>query len=714
MSISLADELRSRSDDEIAALFTSRPDVTSPLPSDMAALAARCNSMPSLMRARDNLNKWQFDILTVACSLIEPFSAIEVMSITSKDSKKVLDQLWGRALIYKDGAKYRIPANLRTLIGEWPAGLGPSSSRPFDMSELDAGPKDALAVLQRFVWGPPMGAIDVKRANKTVQWLLEKNFLVAPNDSTLFLPREVAIALRGGKALQSMEQSAPEVTGAKRRAADCESAAIANISTILRWCEELAHNWSDEPPTALKSGGLGVRDLKRTAEHLGVEESCAAFVAELLYIAGLIVIDTDDSILPTHNFDLWLTKSPEERWENLATLWLVTSRVAGLIGRPDTKLSALGPELDRPGITTLKQGALKAINALNGIDPDIESLHKHMEWLSPARANADYLQWSLREAEWLGITGQGAISPFGRALLDGTETGINKALPKPVEHILLQADNSAIAPGPLTLELSNMMGTIADIESRGGATVFRFSESSIRRGLDHGHTGEFIIDFLKKSSKTTVPQPLEYLINDTARRHGKLRVGQANSYIRCEDEAVISQIIIDKRLDDLAIRKIAPQVLVSEVDSAHLVSALREAGYLPALENATGILLSAPTVRRSKSRPKPPRTLVEFSAPNPGIITAAVRAIRAGEKATSHKSRDIPRTSANETLELLHQYIDEGTTLTIGYADTNGGVSNRVIDPISISLGTLVAKDHGTGEVIQFKIPRITGVARAE
>jgi len=714
MSISLADELRSRSDEELAALFTARPDITAPLPSDMAALAARCNSMPSLMRARDNLNKWQFDILTVAASLIEPFSAIEVMSITSKDSKKVLDQLWSRALIYKDGAKYRIPANLRSLIGEWPAGLGPSSPKPFDMDALSQGPKDARSILERFVWGPPMGSIDVKRANKTVQWLLEHNFLIAPNDSTLFLPREVALALRGGKALQSMEQSAPEITGTIRKEKILESAAIANISTILRWCEELAHNWSDEPPTALRSGGLGVRDLKRTAEHLGVDESCAAFVAELLYIAGLVVIDTDDHILPTHNFDLWLTKSPEERWENLATLWLVTSRVAGLIGRPESKLSALGPELDRPGITTLKQSALKALNTHKNLDPDIQSLHNHLEWLFPVRANLDYLKWAVREAEWLGITGQGAISPFGRALLDGTETGVDKALPKPVEHILLQADNSAIAPGPLTLELSNMMGTIADIESRGGATVFRFSENSIRRGLDHGHTGEFIIDFLKKSSKTSVPQPLEYLINDTARKHGKLRIGQATSYIRCEDEAVISQILIDKRLDDLTIRKIAPQVLVSEVDSAHLVAALRDAGYLPALENANGILLSAPTVRRSKGRPKPPRTLVEFSEPNPGIITAAVRAIRAGEKATSHKSRDIPRTSANETLELLHQYIEDGATLTIGYADTNGGVSNRVIDPLSISLGTLLAKDHGTGEVTQFKIPRITGVARAE
>ncbi|MEI9907953.1 MAG: hypothetical protein WDO06_08820 [Actinomycetota bacterium] len=34
------------------------------------------------------------------------------------------------------------------------------------------------------------------------------------------------------------------------------------------------------PPSALRAGGLGVRDLRAAAEHLGVDESCAAFVAE--------------------------------------------------------------------------------------------------------------------------------------------------------------------------------------------------------------------------------------------------------------------------------------------------------------------------------------------------------------------------------------------------------------------------------------------------
>ena len=58
-------------------------------------------------------------------------------------------------------------------------------------------------------------------------------------------------------------------------------------------------------------------------------------------------------------------------------------------------------------------------------------------------------------------------------------------------------------------------------------------------------------------------------------------------------------------------------------------------------------------------------------------------------------------------------FRSKGVSLRIGYADANGGVSLRIIDPLSISLGTLVAKDHATNAVTPFKIARITGVTTA-
>lgn len=714
-TISFTEELRGRSDEQFVALFTLRPDLISPVPTDVMALAARASSMPSLARARESLDKFRLDILSALCSLEEPIALAHITSITAAESATALNSLWELALLYKDGEGFRIPSNVRALVGEYPAGLGVKSPKSVDFALIEKAPKGAKEVLEKLVWGPPKGQIaSVKKAPPAIAWLLENDFLIPFDSQTVLLPREVAMHFRGGKVFRELQPAMPEIVGVARKQKAADLAAIANISTFVRWAEELGHHWSDEPPAALRSGGLGVRDLKRTAEHLGVSEICAAFVAELLYIGGLIVIDTDDQILPTSQFDIWLTKSIEEQWHALVTLWLETSRVSGLIGKGDSKnVAALGPELDRGGVQILKKTILGLLKNYPGIDPSLDSISAALTWLLPTRANRDFNEWILREAEWLGLTGQGALSSFGLALISHEALGIENALPKPVDHILIQADNSAVAPGPLTLELANAIGTIADIESRGGASVYRFSETSIRRGLDHGQTGDQIKDFLKKISKTRMPQPLEYLITDVAKRHGKLRVGSTSSYLRCEDEGLIQEILHDRRLDSLRVRKLSPQVLVSDVDHGELMNSLREAGYLPAAENATGVLISAPTVRRAKSRPRPPRVTTELTSANEILVVAAVRALRAGERASAHKPREVPRTTANETVDLLHQYIEERASLTIGYADTNGGVSNRLIDPLSISLGTLVARDHATGEIAHFRIPRITGVSPA-
>ena len=713
VAITFADELRARADDALASIFKLRPDLVSPVPNDFSALAARATSTPSLVRALDSINMWHYQIIEAACALPEPFKKSEIVSVTSEETAFALDHLWQMGLLYKEGNNYRTPTNLKMLIGDEPAGLGPIAVKKFDFSILKEIPKASEEVLAKLTWGPPRGQIgNIKKPGNAIGWLLDNGVLVALDSNTVALPRDVAIKLRGGKIHKEMVSKAPNLIGKEVVQKQIDLAAIANISTILRWCEELLHNLSDEPPTALRTGGLGVRDLKKIAEHLGIDETCAGFVAELCYLGGLLVIDSDDQILPTSAFDIWLTKSAEERWYSLVVLWLDTSRVSGLIGKnSDKNVAPLGPELDRAGASLIRRSTLKVLNDNPQLTPDVKSLQEIVKWINPQRANNDYVEWTLREAEWLGITGQGALSTFGSNLLnEKEELEIESALPKPVDHILIQADNSAVAPGPLTPELASEMGTIADIESRGGATVYRFSDSSIRRGLDHGKTGDQIKTFLSKISKTPMPQPLEYLITDIAKRHGRLRVGSAHTYIRCEDEGLVQQILHDKKCEHLRLRKIAPQVLVTDFELAEVIGELREFGYLPAAENSGGVLLSQPNLRRSKSRPKPPRIISEFTAPKDAIVTAAVKTIRAGERSKKVEPI-IPGTSSNETLALINQYINEGKSLIISYADNNGGVSNRIIEPISISLGTLTARDETSDEILQFRIPRINGVA---
>ena len=716
--MSLADELRTRSDEELDLLFQLRPDLITPVPSDMTALAARATSAPSLMRALERLNQWQLNVLTACAIFDDPFAITEVVEVTEKRAKDAINDLYQLALIYRDDKKFRMPRNLREVIGQYPASLGPKPARPTDFAKLDKAPKAARDLLEKLLWDNPVGEVADIKANTSVTWLLDNHLLVPLDSKRVALPRDLGLHLRGGKVFAELSPTQPELSGKSITQKESDRAAIAAIATLLRLVEELMNFWSEETPSTIQSGGLGVRDLKKAAEHLDVEEAFAGFIAELSYLAGILTIDSSTRILPTSAFDIWEAKPAEERWRDLVSNWRITSRVIGLVGRADAKsMNALSNELDRSNAALIRSMVLESLQP--DLAPTLESLQKRVIWRYPHRRGISYTKemvaWTAREAEWLGITGGGALSTFGaRFLTNEDDLRIDKELPKPVDYILIQSDNTAIAPGPLTIELARNLSTFADIESRGGATVYRFSESSIRRGLDHGHSGDEIKEFLTKNSKTPLPQPLIYLIADVARKFGQLRIGNASTYIRSDDEATISAMINDKRIEDLRLQKIASTVAISPLESGEVMETLRANGYFPAGENQQGTIIAAPAQRRAQIRPRPPRILSEIPNPTRTAITSIIRALRSGaESEEVRTTREIPRTPATETLALLNQYLGKNVPLLIGYADVNGGVNARIIDPLSISLGTLIARDHMTNGIIPLKIARITGVTLA-
>jgi len=640
---SYADYLRSLDDAALLALFESRSDLTSPVPSDIASLAVRASSIPSLVRAIDSLNKWQLQVLEAAAVLAEPFTEKELLQHTDKSAKFVLSALTDRALIYLGHDGYRIPNNVRDVLGNEIAGLGTPALKKLKLKDLADAPAASKKVLDAMVWGPPRGAVaDVKKPNPGLKWLMDEGFVSPVNQQTVVLHREVALALRGNKVHRELLISQPEITGRKVEAKNLQLAAISNITTFLRWIEEVLNFWGQEPAMALKAGGIGIRDLRNLTEHLGVENECASFIIEIAYISGLVTIDPDDRVLPTHQFDIWLAQRASVKWENLVSAWLITSRMSGLAAAP------MGPELDRSSATSIRKKVLSLLAGVDGVAPSIDSLVAATQWNLPYRRTggipAEQIAWIAREAEWLGITGQGAFSQYGELLLAGEDLDIVDAdLPSTVDHILIQSDNTAIAPGPLEHEVSQELDLIADIESRGAATVFRFSEASLRRGLDHGRTGEEILAFLKKTSKTPVPQPLEYLIGDISKKHGKLRIGNASSFIRCEDTALITQIIKDKKVEALGLRRIAPEVLICTHDAHDAMNILRAAGYLPAAEDSQGLLLSGPRIQRAQTKARPPRIVGEFEQPERHLLEIAIRTIRTGEKSSAKQStlRDI-------------------------------------------------------------------------
>ena len=374
---SFSDYLRSVDDAAFLELFTARPDLVSPVPPDIASLAVRACSAPSLARAIDSLNHWQFQVLEAAAALNEPFTLKSIVAITDKAASLALDHLISIGLIYPSDDGMRLPSQLRDVIGNEPAGLGPASVAKIKVADIEKAPPEAKKVLERLIWGPPRGSVgDIKNPGPGVAWLLEHKFLVPLDQRTVILPREVAIHLRGGKVHKENFIVQPKLAGAKRNEQQINLAAIANISTVLRWVEEILNFWADEPSDALRAGGLGVRDLKILSAHLGVDESCTAFITELAYLASLISFDEQDRIMPSNKFDIWLMQTPADRWQVLASQWLITSRVSGLVGRAESKnVAALGPELDRVNASKVRALTLAILKENQGIAPELASFN---------------------------------------------------------------------------------------------------------------------------------------------------------------------------------------------------------------------------------------------------------------------------------------------------------------------------------------------------
>jgi hypothetical protein len=667
------------------------------------------------------------------------------------------------------------PARLQEIVAD--AGL-PATHDPVSATEalsalfgdrerlgalLDTAPPEARSVLERLVWGPPYGEVrdasaPVRAADASgpVQWLLARGLLLPSGRSTVVLPREAALALRGGRAHRVPEPAPPKVAAVARTPRTVDLTAAGQAFTAVRTVGELLAAWETGGPAVLRAGGLSVRDLKRTASTLDLTERQTAFWLELAYGAGLIAADgeVDEAYAPTPAADGWSQLPAQEQWVTLASAWLVATRTPGLVGSRDPKgraLSALGPDLDRSLTPRVRHAVLDLLAGLPpGSAADRESLLARLRWERPLRAGAealrsDLVEWTIQEAEDLGLTGRGALAAHARPLLAGGPGGgadgpgegrgvaggrsagdpaaaaaaLAPLLPEPLDHVLLQADLTAVAPGPLVGPLAETLGVLADVESKGGATVYRFTPESVRRALDAGRTADELQRFLAAHSRTPVPQPLSYLIDDVARRHGTLRVGAASAYLRCDDEALLTGLLADRRASGLGLRRLAPTVVAAQTDPSTLLERLRAMGLAPAAESPDGnVLISRPDARRTPPR-TPPAPLAEGPpAPEARLLDAAIRAIRAGDRASTAVRRSPvpredgpPRTPAADTLATVQAATLTGESLWIGYVNAEGAASQRVIAPTRVEGGYVTAYDHTADEMRRFALHRITGVS---
>jgi hypothetical protein len=740
---SLADWLRAESDDALTELLRTRRDLSTPPPSDSTVLATRAGTPGSVARACEDLDTLTLAVLE-ACLLAgadqNPVPVEDVAKLTGTDIVAPLARLRARALAWGPDDALRVPPALREALGPFPAGLGASApslagedleTRLKELSDDERGVLTALAA------GPPIGrtrdaglGLTLDRAETPVQRLLARGLLLRRDDQTVELPRELGVAVRGG-VFGPGTLTEPALPVHPHRTSTVDEAAAGEAMEFLRHTEALLRSWSAAPPTVLKSGGLGVRELRKLAKDLEIDDAQAILVAELAVGAGLVA-DSEASTpewVPTTLTDTWLASPTAQRWMTLAQAWLELPRLPGLAGGRDAKdkpVAPLSEELRRPLAPVTRRRVLATLAAL----PDgagvksVDELVAVLAWRAPRRGGRlrdETVRWTMAEASALGLVGLGAVTSATRALLADDRSGaveaVLDALPAPVDHVLLQADLTVVAPGPLEPELAAEMDAVADVESSGHATVYRITEGSVRRALDTGRTADELHALFKAKSATPVPQGLSYLVDDVARRHGRLRGGVAASFLRCDDEALLAEVLAHPVAAEHDLRLIAPTVVTSPDPLHEVLAGLRAAGFAPAAEGPDGRVVDIrPGGRRLPAKARAARR-------NPGeqaVLTEDQAAriianVRAGDSASARRrgsAVSAPRgggADTSATLELLSRATLERREVWIGFVDSRGTASQRVVRPIRVGGGVLEGDNNE-----RYSLHRITSAALVE
>ena len=734
-------------DEQLIRLLRLRPDLTQPPPGTIAALAARAAARQSVKAATDDLDFLHLAVLDALLTMNADTTTVSVAALTDllgdhADGAAVVAavaDLQERALVWGDctgeGA-LRVVAEVASGL-PWYPGQSTAESAPQSGEEIAAAIETldppARELLDKLLEGSPVGrtrdAAPGTPPDRPVQRLLDAGLLRRLDTDTVILPRVVGQVLRG-EAPGPVTLSEPDPTVSSTTARDVDAVAAGAALDLLREVEIILDMLSVKPIPELRSGGLGVREVKRLTKLTGIDERRLGLILEVAAAAGLIAPGMPEphpsdaagpQWAPTVVADRFIESPTAAKWHLIVSSWLDLPGRPSLVGSrgPDGKpYAALSDSLFSTAAPFDRRLLLEMLNDLppgSGVDGD--SASPALIWRRPRwsrRLQPEPVADLLTEAHAVGAVGRGALcTPLRRMLAGESEDAVvaamSKVLPAPIDYFLLQADLTVVVPGPLERALAEQLAAVATVESAGAAMVYRITEASIRTALDTGKTADELHVLFKRHSKTPVPQSLTYMIDDVARRHGQLRVGMATSFVRCEDAALLAHAVAAPATESVELRSLAPTVAVSPAPIGEVLAVLRSAGFAPAAEDSTGTVVDLRSRGSRVPAPGHRRGYRHNLTPTDQTLGAIVAVLRR-VAATPSGMRLDPAVAMSELQHAAHHQ----ESVVIGYVDPAGVATQRVVAPINVRGGQLTAYDPAAGRVREFAIHRVTSVVSAE
>lgn len=747
------------SDDALVRVCELRPDVATPAPASVDVLASRLRLPASTARAVGTLTWPELLVLATVAALGAESGAVPPGAVADRlgvdDDEPVLHAAVARlrdlALLWGGEGELRMVPVTGVAVRSAPV-VAPHPGEPAGtaLEEAWAGlSQPAVGVLGAIARGrTPVGALGAGASDQVRAAAAE---LAAAglaevrdgDDGEVVVPRAHALdrarhgaRARGSSLLDAPSWASPPPGAARDAAGRVDASGGVAALELLHRCDSVLTALSTAPAATLKAGGVGVRELRRVARAAGLTEGELPLLLEVLAAAGLLAVgDTEvgevvyDSVwAPTEAADVWSARDPARRWAELVVAWWSMPRTPWRVGSElegGGTLPALADPVGPPGPTE-RSRVLRALAALDPTTaPPEELLTEVVRWSAPvwfSRAGSRPVSETVAEARLMGLVVGTTATGAARLLVGDPTPGVEDlepvltaALPDPVSEVIVQADLTVLAPGPLVPDLAAEFGLLAEVESAGAATTYRVTETSLRRALDAGRTAAGIRDLLARTSITPVPQSLDYLIEDVARRHGRLRVGTAQSFIRCDDPSLVAQVLGSPVAERCALRTVAPTVLVSQARPLDLVESLREHGFSPVVEDTTGavVALTRPAARVRESRTtRAPR--VPTRAATPTELRAAVAAMRSADRVRSARGGSGGAYTGEAAIARLHDAASTGTAVTVSVVDAQGRSTARLVVPASVGGGRVEGIEPDSAEPVTLPLHRVISVADVE